>query len=125
MNEITFIRRNSIQKAQKLIENAPPEANYYGPHHYLQWDGRVLNTLVEGAWRATATYGGNQRFIDDCSVNLKELEKVLDSLKRIEENGGIQSARDRLKMNAVLRWINPEIEQLKEDVDYWDAIHEK
>ncbi|EOG1895144.1 hypothetical protein ACEPOF_000413 [Acinetobacter baumannii] len=125
MNEVIFIRRNSIQEAQKLVENAPAEANFYGPHHYLQWDGRILKTLVEDAWRATATYGGNQRFVDDCCVSLKELEKVLGSIERIKESGGIQNAKDRLKMNAVLRWINPEIEQLKEDVDFWDAIHEQ
>lgn len=91
-----FIREFGVDKARAVVEGAPEGATHYGLRQYRQWEGRILKTFTDESWRSTAVFGGNLRFIEDDCLKIQDLKRLVESLDRIAQLGGLSKAKDHL-----------------------------
>ncbi|MDC4730795.1 hypothetical protein NQ785_08530 [Acinetobacter baumannii] len=91
-----FIREFGVKKAREVVEGAPEGATHYGLRQYRQWEDRILKTFTDESWRSTAVFGGNLRFIEDDCLKIQDLKRLVESLDRIAQLGGLSKAKDHL-----------------------------
>lgn len=91
-----FVKEYGFEKAKKLINEAPKDADCF-------MFGQVFG------YAKTITDKG----LRDDEVRLYDLKRLVESHEIVEGFGGLDAAKKELSRQSVLRWVNPETERLR------------
>lgn len=129
MNAINFIKQNGIEKAKKVVEGAPKDAELFHTNTYIK--NAHSEGLTDHFARWSDGFNGwvnasaDREFIDE-SIALEELKRLVESVDLIGEYGGLYGAIDFISgytEEQLAKPIYSPMLRLKQAIANYEAIY--
>lgn len=122
-----FVKKFGWDGIQGVIANADSITTHVKVYEhdtilidYIHWDGLRISIKENGEWvRLSRKYQNAPDFI--C---INDLKRLVESYELVGSKGGIELSKKEVRQRSIVRWVDPEVERLREAIADVEACKE-